>query len=135
MNHRYIYKLYRASDGRYNIEKKPVIYENSKYIYFKPFNNAYCLEYIPINDLIESIHDVDNTYFNVHNDYYTGCRYIKYYNKNKDKEILDKRVANIYKSDIERDLDDTNREIEYESSKLNNLIKRKNELELKLKKY
>lgn len=128
---KHIYKLYKASDKKFHVEKYPVIYENSEYIYFKPHDNTHLLKHIKVDYLIDSIEDVDCNFFEENIWWTDSEKYLKHYDKTKDKDILDKRSSHKYIKDIEKSINELNREIEYKSSEMDKLIKRKNELELK----
>lgn len=55
MSNKYIYELYKASDGRFNVERKTIIYQNSDLIYFKKSGNDKGLDYTRVDQVYKSI--------------------------------------------------------------------------------
>lgn len=60
--HKYIYQIYRSSDGLIHIEKHPVIYANKEYVYFKTVRCSK-LSYTIYSKIYDNFDDVNLKYF------------------------------------------------------------------------
>ena len=59
--HKYIYKIYQScSDNSFHIERYPIVYANSSYVYFKVANKQElgCVDFRRIKDRISIIFEV-----------------------------------------------------------------------------
>lgn len=54
---KYIYKIYQATDGMFHIEKFPIIYANSAYVYFKVANKQE-LQHVRLQYIKDDITDL-----------------------------------------------------------------------------
>lgn len=99
MTNKYVYELYKASDGKFYIERKTVIYENSEYIYFKKSGTDRELSYVLRKNVYYDISEVPSSYFT---DLFCGRRYLHTYDKSKDKVILEKRTNQSWEIDLKR---------------------------------
>lgn len=55
--HKHIYKIYEATDGMFHIEKFPIIYANSAYVYFKVANKQE-LQHVGLQYIKDDITDL-----------------------------------------------------------------------------
>lgn len=101
MANKYIYELYKASDGKFNVEQKVIIYQNSEFIYFKKSGDDKELDYTKVDRVYNSIVDIPSGFFE---DRFAGRKYLYKYDKSTDKEILEKRASNFWIKDIKRSI-------------------------------
>lgn len=64
---KYIYEIYRATDGTFHCNKYPIVYINSKVVYFKEGRCHDLLGMTPIGFVKKSIDDFDD--LNIYRDY------------------------------------------------------------------
>ena len=69
---KYIYRIYESSDGLLHFEKYPVIYVNSKVVYFKTGRKQEMLSYKYVKDIIDNFYEFQDG-VGWYRNYYDQC--------------------------------------------------------------